>query len=242
MSYDLSLSRFFHSGTRKLSDGVQSIGEGYALVAKLENGELAVAPSTGAADEVFVGTSINQQAWPDLTRPMNEIVVLDKNGVGTLMRDPVVTQVAVFKNEYVGNGSAKYDDADVTVGGAGQDKRRIQVKLPAPAAGETAPETTSVKVQYQYSPSTVEALTTVGGTEPGLGLTAVTGHTGVIFGGDIYTSCYDVTDDWSKGGKVYLGEGGQFTLKPGGTQVMNAVILQVPQFGGNQYLGLSFNY
>lgn len=238
MSYDLSLSRFFRSGTRKLADGVQSIGEGYALVAKLEDGVMVVAPATGAADEVFVGTSINQQAWPDLTRPMNEIIVLDKDGVGTLSRDPVVTQVAVFKND----GTGKYDDADVSVGGAGVDKRQIKVKLPAPAAGETAPETTSIKVQYQFSPSTVEALTTVGGTEPGLGLTATTGHTGVIYGGDVYTSCYDVTDDWSKGGKVYLGEGGRFTLKSGGTQVLNAVILQVPQFGGNQYLGLSFNY
>lgn len=222
---NFSGSNIVSSTTRKLAAGTGNIGEGLALVAKYEGGALVVAPSTGAAGEVFVGVSVNNR-YIDKTYPVAPTrYTADANGLVVLPNAPLPSALkvtaaadgtvltsadAAATGKYVLNGNTLTVDADLVI-----------------------------DVAYDYSPSVVEALARQGDTWPGVGAVALQGATGVIEAGDIQTNQFDPTADWSLK-TIKLGANGRFTTGGSGVTLTGVIITQIPTAEGGNVLGLRF--
>lgn len=220
---NFSGSNIVSSTTRKLAAGTGNIGEGLALVAKYENGELRVAPSTGASGEIFVGVSFNNRSI-DKTYPVATTrYTADSNGLIVLPNAPLPSALKVVDS----GGTALTSAASAATG-----------KYVLKGNTLTVDANLVVDVAYDYSPSVVEALARQGDTWPGIGAVALQGVTGVIEAGDIQTNQFDPTADWSLK-TVKLGANGRFTTGGSGVALTGVIITQIPVEGGN-VLGLRF--
>lgn len=220
---NFSGSNIVSSTTRKLAAGTGNIGEGLALVAKYENGELRVAPSTGASGEIFVGVSFNNRSI-DKTYPVATTrYTADSNGLIVLPHAPLPSALKVVNAE----GTPLTSDVTVSAGKYVLKGNTLSVEA-----------NLVVDVAYDYSPSVVEALARQGDTWPGIGAVALQGVTGVIEAGDIQTNQFDPTADWSLK-TVKLGANGRFTTGGSGVALTGVIITQIPVEGGN-VLGLRF--
>src|SRR5690554_2166949 len=72
---DLNKSTIIASIQYDVADNTISLEEGQALVAVLENGNMHVKPSTGAAGEHFVGVSIARASRPIVAPRVEELTV-----------------------------------------------------------------------------------------------------------------------------------------------------------------------
>lgn len=220
---NFSGSNIVSSTTRKLAAGTGNIGEGLALVAKYENGELRVAPSTGASGEIFVGVSFNNRSI-DKTYPVATTrYTADSNGLIVLPHAPLPSALKVVDS----GGTTLTSAASAATG-----------KYVLKGNTLTVDANLVVDVAYDYSPSVVEALARQGDTWPGIGAVALQGVTGVIEAGDIQTNQFDPTADWSLK-TVKLGANGRFTTGGSGVTLTGVIITQIPVEGGN-VLGLRF--
>lgn len=209
---NLSQTRIVQSRTFKLVPNTRFLGEGFALVGSYVNGELHVMPSTGADGERFVGMSINQITY-DPYRPQIENLVVDADGNILLSRDALLTALTAVK-EGTTDKVTLTPDAD--------DSRKFGTGL---SDGDV------VTASYLYSPSIAELISTQGSTEPGVGMVGITGATGVILKGEVYTNNFDPTADWTDPkADVYAGADGRFTTEKKGAKV-NCLILHTPAAG-----------
>lgn len=224
----LNQSRIVGSVEHKLATGVQLVEEGVALVTAYENNELVVKPSTGVSGEVFAGIALSAVASVTVVPMVEQITVPAEAPYKVTLAGTPVTDAEIFIKDFT-KGSASATKNYALVGN--------ELEFHADDAGKT------VTVTYAYSPTLAQLTQFQGEQAPGQHVTTALGQTGVITAGNVFTSAYDVTADWTPTAQgalaVYLGANGKFTTKTTGTKV-NAIVTNVPSVG-NSFLGLQFH-
>lgn len=214
----LDQTRVSRSAERRIANGVSMCAEGKALVAVYEGGELTVRPSTGAADEIFVGVAFSN-ITPIVT--LNFFNSVTAKGTEIILDNEPIPSTLSIEGLTEGNAS--------TAGQYSVDKNVITLNK-AQANGV-------FDITYKYSPTALQSISKQGDVEPGQHITSVLGMTGVIESGDVSTSEYDPTADWTLN-TVKLGADGTFTTGGSGVQVQ-AIVTRKPT-AGRPLLGLSF--
>lgn len=213
---------------RPVVAGSTVTAEGMALVAANVNGAFGVAPSTGAAGEQFMGVSLAQQLYIDYLPAVEELTV-GTDATVTLNHTATAGTIRVIDltaNATLAQGSV------ATTGHWDINDKTVSVN--ADAVGHT------LRVSYRYSPSVVEAKIIQGDIPPGGAAGLLLNSVGVIEVGDVYTSEYDTTADWSGVPVVRLGPGGIFTTSGNGVVLSNVRVIHQPAVGTSQaaFLGL----
>ena len=216
-----------------LSTSVPFVDEGNAMVGKLENGKLAISPSTGVGNEAFVGFSIQRGSTPTVV-PNVERFVVPATGPYTITtsksRD-TASGLGVFLVDLVTNARTP-----LTAGSAANATEYSVagnvITVNSAQAGKT------VEVLYRYPISLAEAMLKFAfdAFQPA---TASLEVMGVISEGEVYTDRFEFTSDWNSwvpGQAIKLGAGGVVTLGGTGTAI-NAIVVQVPGVGSGM-LGL----
>jgi len=209
---------------RPVAAGYTVSAEGQALVADTTDGVFGVKPSTGASGEKFAGVALSQQLTLEYLPIVEEFVVAEDEITVTLSHTPVGGTLRVL-----GNGSA------LAVGTPAGDATKYSISGSVITVN-TALKGKSVVVAYRYAPTVIEAKTIQGDIPPGGAASLTLNSVGVIRRGDIFTSEYDTSVDWTGDPDVALGANGLFTVGGSGTEI-NAVVIQVPS-ATDPFLGL----
>lgn len=212
-------TRQFLTEHRPVAPGVQINEEGVALVYVRVAGqsELAVAPSTGAANEVFAGFSWTRN-HPPAYLPIVMEGVVPAGGKIELDRLPVTGQIGV---------AVAGEPVDV-VAAAPADATEAQLVVQeltfhASAVGST------YKIVMQYEPTMVEARQILGDMPIGGLSSNHEGVIGVLTRADVCTSFFDASADWNSGElHPSLGTDGRLTVGGTGTKVTSLVIVSAP--------------
>lgn len=217
---NLSKSTISRSVERAIAEGFTVTAEGSALVAVSSNGAFGVRPSTAAAGEKFMGVSLSQQLTLEILPAVESLTVPATPYTVTLQRTPLAGTIRVFDN----TAGAVIDNANITV--VGKDLTfLIGVTLHA------------ITVYYRFAPSVIEAKTLQGDIPPGGAAGLLLGSVGVIEVGDVYTSEYDTSADWSAAAPVVrLGANGLFTTAGAGV-ILDVVVISAPTVT-DAFLGL----
>ena len=227
----LNQTRIHTSTERKLSTGAVLKSEGAALVAVYEDNELRVKPSEGVEGEVFVGVAISAIASVTAAPKIEELVI-GKDGTVELARLPITTK----------DISVKVDGKAIALADAAADGKckleKQKLTFHDDVKGKTA------VVTYRFSPNAEELYVVQGEQRPGVHVATALGQTGVITAGEVLTSEFDVTADWTPKANgqldVYLGANGLFTTTKATNTKVNAVVTRLP-VSGSPYLGLQFH-
>lgn len=225
---NLSKSTISRSVERKTDPSTPVTAEGQALVAVVLNGEAAFRPSTGAAGEKFGGVSLAQQLTLEYLPFVHEAVVpADGDAVITLPRTPIAGTLRVVDTE-TGDVITAGDPA------ATANTYSITDRVLTMHADQ---RTHLIRVYFRFAPTLVEAKAMQGDIPPGGAAALLLDQVGAIEVGDVYTSEYDTTADWSAESPVVrLGPNGLFTTSGNGT-ILDAIVLQAPS-GDDAFLGL----
>lgn len=202
-----------------------------AVGAALVQGAVAntVKPSTGAAGELFVGASLAQPLTLFNFPKIEQLTVNASNQV-TIAKAPLAGTLRVVNaaGTALAAGTPASNVGDYSISG---QVITVNVAL----AGQV------VTITYQYAPTTVEARTLQGDTQPGGAASLTTGTVGVIEAGTIFTSEYDTTVNWATlNPAVKVGANGKFTIGGSGAVVPNARVVQIPS-ATDSLLGLYFS-
>lgn len=224
-------TQLFDTVQRDVLPGAALVEDGIAAVYTREapNGELTVKPSTGAADEIFAGFTLNSNI-PGTFRPNVEEGVVA--GVINLARVPVASQILV-----------KIDGTAVTVE-AGTAANAAATKITLTVDGDLIPHADhsgkSYFVQYHYELTASELRTETGDVWGGVNNTAGAqfGKTGLVVRADeLSTNMFDASADWSSVINPRLGANGMLTAGGTGTVLKNIFVLAAPN-GDNAFLKL----
>lgn len=223
---DLRKTRVTLSATRHLPSLVV-VQEGAALVAFGHNaeGEVVVRPSTGAENEVFAGVSITEINTPDFL-PLFQVVVAEGTTL-ELPREPIPGTLRLV------DGATVLEEGDAAEAG----KYSISGKVVTLHSGQA---NHSITVQLSYVPHLAELYQWQGHNAPGNHVSQELARTGVVEGGEVYTTMFDTSCDWSDVSAIRLGANGLFTTEGTGTPV-ECVVVQKPTDGDLCSLGLNFN-
>lgn len=202
--------------------------EGMALVYAKANGETFVTPCDGAG--VFAGISF-ERFLPPRRIPFVREYELGADSTIKLPRVPEAGQIALIEGDQVRTVTAGTDAPE------SGDNAVIDGDLLMFAAGG---EGRVLRVQMLYVPDVEEARTLMGDAPFGGQASALTGSIGRILEGEIATSCFDVTKDWTNVLEVGLGANGQFIPAAGANKVPGVVVKNSPN-AANPYLALSMN-
>lgn len=224
---NFNFCRMDRSVSRKVASSVMITAEGQALVVdnSVANG---VKPSAGVAGEKFAGVSISQQLTLEVL-PKHESLVVDGSSQVTLSREPVSGTLRIF------------DETNDTVQSAGtpgevDNEYSISGKV---VTFNAARQGDTMSIAYRYNPTVAEAKTIQGDILPGGQADALLDTVGVLVAGDVYTTEYDTSVDWSADPVVVsLGANGLFTVGGSGVKLDNVRVIERPS-PDNQFLGLS---
>jgi len=204
--------------------------EGRALIAANVDGVVGVQESTGVSGTVFAGIGIYEKAPLESMPDVQELVV-----------DTDTHQITLPYTPLGGTGAIRIYDID--------DDVDIDAGNPGTTAGEyslsgnvltfnTAQDDHTMRIFYRYSPTVLQAKWLQGDIRAGGTAQAQYGKVGAILIGDVYTSEYDPTVDWSAANvSISAGANGLLTIGGNGP-ILPATILQVPSVD-SPYLGLS---
>lgn len=213
---DFSRTKILESHEPATAVGFTVTAEGQALVADYTGGVFGLKPSTGAGTDRYYGASLAQQLTP-LEFP--EIVEFVSTGSYTLPHTPIGGSILVWN---VTAGAA------VTTDGAGPDTGEYTISGKV-LTFNAAQNSNSIRVQYRYVPTTLEALELQGDIPPGGAASLLLGSMGAILKGQVATSVYDTSVNWNVANPVLkLGAGGRYTLGGGGIDVPDAIIMNIP--------------
>lgn len=214
---------------RPVAQGYLISAEGQALVADYSDGVFGVKPSEGAEGEQFVGVAMSQQLTveympkvEDLSVPATGTYVVHLENTPVSGSLAVISPVAgVLTSGTPATGEDKYSISGTTI------------------TVNSARASESLRVSYRYSPTVVEAKAIQGDIPPGGSAGILLGTVGVIRRGDVYTSEYDTTVDWSDPVAVYLADNGLFTTDSNSDTAtkVNATVISIPS-ASNPFLGL----
>lgn len=209
-------TRLFLTEHRKVESGVIIQEEGQALINVKENGETVVKPSVGASGELFAGIAMTRNAPPTVLQWVGEGVI-GATGAIELPRLPILGQVLVKIGKDVASIEAPVPAAagDVQIGGQ-------IVTFHADDIGK------KYLVQMAYEPSMAEAAQILGNMPIGGISASYQGVTGVITRGDVATTFYDASSDWSTALQVKLGPDGRFTTTGLGAVIPGVTVINAP--------------
>lgn len=218
-------TRLYKSLFEALASGTSIQEEGVALTFVKENGETKV--EIGVAGGKFAGVALARN-MPPATLPLVEEGSVPQSGTGKLTRSPNAGALLV-----------KLDGVAVSLVAG------------APAAGEvevvgdsytfnTADAGKMATFQYQYTPSVVEARSIIGDAPYG-GLAANALSTiACVKQGEIATSFFDSSADWSNALYAKVIAGGMFAPATAAAGIQGVTVKNSPN-AGNPFLVLELN-
>lgn len=208
-------TRLFLTEHRAVQDGLFLTEEGIALVAVKQGNETVVRPSTGAEGEVFAGFSLARNSPPAILPWVGEGRVPSTLQI-ELPRLPLAGQILIK----VG-GEVRTIVADAPEAG--------EVKLAARIVTFHADdEDAEYTVQMQYEPTVTEARTLIGDAPIGGVPSGAQDQIGVITRGDVATTLYDASADFSGVMTPRLGADGRLTVGGTGTLLTNVQVISAP--------------
>lgn len=219
-------TRIFSSVNRPIVAGQSVSVEGAALISVASSGVYGVQLSTGVSGEVFAGVSIAH------TMSQSSLPILDEFTI------PSASPYTVTLSNTPTGGTIRVVASTTGVIAAGSSGTPGQYSLSgttmtfnAAQAGQT------VKIAYRYAPTVAQLQYLQGDAYPGQNGPALLGQIGVLLNGDIYTTEYDTTKDWTANPDVTLAAGGLFST--GGVVTLAGVnVIEAPS-QTNPFLGLS---
>lgn len=210
-------TRIFHTEHRPVETGVVIPDEGVSLVYVKEAERTVVRPSTGAAGEIFAGLSMSRNAPPAFIPFVLEDAV---NGASIeLPRTPMASQILV------------------RIGGA---KMTINASDAAPTANTSVSLDDNVLrfhadhdgedlfIQMMYEPTVVEARQYNGDVPVGGLSSSARGIIGVVTRGDVATTYFDASADWSGAMKAKMGPDGLLTTAGSGAEARGVTVISAP--------------
>lgn len=216
---DQKSTRVFDTKFAPVETGFVFEDEGMAAVYVREGDKTVVKASTGVSGEVFAGITQSRNIPPKFAPAVIEGVI-PAGGVIELPRIPVVGQILV-----------KIAGAAKTVGaGAPADATAVQL-TGANINTFTGEAGKAYVIQFHYEPTVAEARTFVGDAPVGGLSSSAQGVIGLYKRGEIATSYFDASVDWSGAITVKLGADGMFTTTGSGTELTNAVVAKAPSAG-----------
>lgn len=209
-------TRLFLTEHRKVESGVIIQEEGQALINVKENGETVVRPSVGASGELFAGIAMTRNAPPTVLQWVGQGVIGDTKAI-EVPRLPILGQVLVK----IGNTVATLEAAAPAAAGEAQVAGQV-ISFHADDIGK------AYLVQMAYEPSMAEAAQILGNMPIGGISASYQGVTGVITRGEVATTFYDASSDWSTAMQVKLGADGRFTTTGLGAVVPGVTVINAP--------------
>lgn len=221
---NLQATRVLKTGFAPLAAGVHIEDEGQALVSIKEDGERRVRPSTGAADEIFAGFQYSRAVPPHLVPKVEDFKIAKLGGAAvatfTAIRVPVAGKLLVRVGDVVVTAlgaDAEAPDAAGKVNHVNGVFYFNDADLDKPA-----------QIQYHYEPTVTEAQQITGDAPHG-------GHPGnaqrqasYLLVGEIATSHFDSSVDWTNVLQPRLGPNGLLTTGGTGTLLTNVTVLNSP--------------
>lgn len=199
-----------------------NVEEGSALVQILEGGIARAIPSTGAANEVFLGCAVGKPTMPTVVPYFETLTVPSASPyTRTLARTINGTDLGITFVAADGTRSAGVS------GGAGANGYTLSgntITFNSADAGKR------VELRYRYNITYQEAIFRYNFNGYGVDTRTNVGTLGVCSTGRIYTDCFDLASDWASfngSTPVKIGANGRFTLSGGGS-VIDATVIQVP--------------
>lgn len=214
-----------------IATGIQVESEGMPLVSVLEGGHEHVKPSTGAANEVFVGFSWMHNIVPSVISMCEDIHVPEAAPYTVqLLRKNLIT------GQISGRNLATFfqiNTATLAAGTFDVDYGAGIVTFHADDAGR------DLTMNYAYSPTVTEAKALY----PDLNVNInpafeFLNSLGVVLTGEVYTDQYDKSVDWQAvANNIYLGAG---QLTGSGNVKIGGHVTHVPT-PDNPFLGVQFS-
>lgn len=229
-------TRTFNTEHRDVEPGIVIREEGIALVWTKVNGRAYVRPSTGAADEIFAGFSLDRNSPPAFLPKIVSEVVVPESGVVDLMRQPLTGQILVKAG-----GEVLAISANAPVAGKVQlVGTKLYFFLGTPAVGATpavaGDNGKDLYVQFMYEPTVAEARTVLGDLQIGGLASTEQERIGVTTRAEsLATTFYDASADWTAVVHPKLGVGGKLTSSGSGTLLENVIVMQNPAADAASY-------
>jgi len=214
---DQKYSRVFRTEHRPVETGAIFVDEGISAVFVKEGDTTVVVPSTGADGEIFAGLSLSRNTPPQFANlVVEDVVPVTGPYVTVLPRIPETGQILVKVNGVKLNVVATPPNAgEVQLSG-------FNLTYHSDVAGG------AVVVQFQYALTVAEA-TMFRGNAPVGGLSSsAEGVIGLVVEGDVATSYYDASADWSGVFNPVLGPNGVLTTSGPGTVLKNVIVESAP--------------
>lgn len=224
---NFNFCRFDRQTSRSVAPSTLITAEGTPLVADntVVNG---VKPATGAAGEIFVGVTFSQQLTI-LAFPYVEDLVPNASNQFTLAHAPSSGTLRILDTT---------TSTPQTAGTPGTTANQYSISGQVVTVN-SAQGTDTMRCWYRYVPTTVEARSLQGDTLPGGAADLVLNTVGVVVAGDVYTTEYDSTVDWTAANIVVkLGANGLFTIGGSGGTATGVRVISPPT-PDNPYLGLA---
>lgn len=208
-------TRVVVSAPRPVLTGSTISAEGCALVADYTTGQFAVRMSTTNDTAKFIGFAVSQVINQTYI-PVMETLTIAAAAV-TLSYTPVASSLRVRISGY--SSDAAYNAAPA--GNQHGWTTGTSVAFNATENGKVA------TVCYLKAVTVAELQYLQGEPLPGTSVADILQTVGVASEGDIYTSEYDTTIDWSAATTIRVGANGKVTTAGSGSTV-NGYVIQVP--------------
>lgn len=209
-------TRLFLTEHRPVEQGLNLTEEGIALVAVKQGNDTVVKPSTGAAGEVFAGFSLSRNS-PPATLPWVGEFHVPATLNAELPRQPLAGQILVRLD----------NEALTVVANAPADVTEVQV-VGTVLTFHADAEKGKCFIQMQYEPTVNEARTIIGDGPIGGVASGAMDQIGIITRGEVATTLFDASADFSKAMYPNLGANGVLTVGGAGVQLTNVQILSAP--------------
>lgn len=226
-------STFVTSLIRQLTTGENLVQEGQAIVSVFENGIETVKPATGVANEAFMGFAVSESLVPTVGK-MNEAFTIPGSPYTITLSKDIKTANPFGFIVVATNGTRKV--IKLTAGTASATEVVISGRNVTFAAADTGLKVYAI---YDYDITVAEALykhevNAFASFNPDVR------DIGVFYEGELHTSMYDPSVDWSTfnavTNKIKLAAGGVLTLGGSGTAI-DWVVTALPEVN-NGYLAV----
>lgn len=225
-----AVSKIVQSREFPVLSGAQVNAEGVAMAQDFENGVEVIKPSTGAANEKFMGFSYGPVFTP-VTKSLVESLAVPASGaaVVAIQNVPVAGQIFIrdLTTGVVQDAGDPANANEYSISGK-------NITFNAATAGNT------MLIQYRYSPTALELqlednlmITTVSPT-------AVLNSVGVIQQGEVWTDMFDASKDFSAATAIKMAAGGILTDHTGSGSAINGMLTHVPDVNV-PFLGVRFD-
>lgn len=217
-------TKVLESIEQPVQTGYSITAEGQPVVGDTTGGVFGVRPAGSLAGEIFYGVAWNQQ-MDILALPYYETAVAPTGG-GTvnLSRTQIYASSMIIQVNKQGGTAYTVITTGLPVAGTSVLVNLVNGTLTF-ASGDAG---LSFFVGYRYAPSVAETLTVQGSSVAGGSAAFITGNTGVIRRGQVFTTEFDTSVDWSVANPVVRVLNGLFTIGASGAIVPNCSIVNVP--------------